>query len=135
MCGTAGQVYKETGGEYVEPEAIVYVDTETDEKRTVSVNNSSQQVATCTKDCNKSAGHLPLPSHITPIRNPARIIRIWIAPWENKTGDLNAPGLVYSEVEGRTWTISDDYQRNQARLIHKKDQGNTGKQDAKAKQS
>src|SRR5690606_36032964 len=28
-----------------------------------------------------------------PLRTPARVVRIWIAPWEDEQGDLHMPGL------------------------------------------
>lgn len=40
-----------------------------------------------------------------PLRTPARVLRIWIAPWEDEGGDLHMPGLVYTEVENRRWQV------------------------------
>ena len=40
-----------------------------------------------------------------PLRTPARVLRIWIAPWEDDRGDLHMPGLVYTEVESRRWQV------------------------------
>jgi len=40
-----------------------------------------------------------------PLRTPARVLRIWIAPWEDDGGDLHMPGLVYTEVESRRWQV------------------------------
>ena len=50
---------------------------------------------------------LPVP-HIedpTPIRTPSEVMRIWIAPWEDKEGDLNVSGYVFTEIEPRRWMI------------------------------
>ena len=33
-----------------------------------------------------------------PIRLPPRIIRMWIAPWEDGDGDLHQPSYIYSEI-------------------------------------
>lgn len=33
-----------------------------------------------------------------PIRLPPRVIRIWIAPWEDADGDLHQPSFIYSEI-------------------------------------
>jgi conjugal transfer pilus assembly protein TraV len=41
----------------------------------------------------------------TPIRTPAQIMRIWIAPWEDSDGDLMVSGYVYTELEPRRWMI------------------------------
>jgi conjugal transfer pilus assembly protein TraV len=40
-----------------------------------------------------------------PIRTPARVMRIWIAPWEDEEGDLIASGYVYTEIEPRRWQV------------------------------
>lgn len=41
----------------------------------------------------------------TPIRTPARVMRVWVDTYEDKQGDLHSPGLVYTEVESRRWNI------------------------------
>ncbi|ATG92594.1 TraV family lipoprotein [Methylomonas koyamae] len=41
----------------------------------------------------------------TPIRTPSEVMRIWIAPWEDKDGDLNVSGYVFTEIEPRRWMI------------------------------
>jgi conjugal transfer pilus assembly protein TraV len=41
----------------------------------------------------------------TPIRTPAQVMRIWIAPWEDAEGDLNVSGYVFTELEPRRWMI------------------------------
>ncbi len=49
---------------------------------------------------------LPKPSkEIIPLRTPAMVMRIFVAPWESKNGDLNVPSYVYTEIEKRRWMI------------------------------
>jgi conjugal transfer pilus assembly protein TraV len=48
---------------------------------------------------------LPRPQGPVPLRLPAQIMRVWIAPWEDSTGNLHAPGYVYTEIEPRRWSI------------------------------
>jgi len=54
-----------------------------------------------------SPNYLPLPiqDEPHPVRTASKVMRIWIAPWEDKNGDLNASGHVYTEIEPRKWTI------------------------------
>ncbi len=40
-----------------------------------------------------------------PIRTTAKVMRIWVAPWEDKGGIFHAPGLVYKEIEQRRWAL------------------------------
>ena len=35
----------------------------------------------------------------------ARVIRVWVAPWEDRRGDLHMSGYVFSEVQGRRWRV------------------------------
>lgn len=40
-----------------------------------------------------------------PIRTPARVMRVWIAPWEDSSGILHASEYLFKEIEGRRWSI------------------------------
>jgi conjugal transfer pilus assembly protein TraV len=39
-----------------------------------------------------------------PIREPAQVVRIWIAPWVDKQDNLHLAETQYTEVRPRTWT-------------------------------
>lgn len=49
-----------------------------------------------------------LPDQPVPVRTPAVVMRIWIAPWIDRNDDLIAPGYVYTEVEPRRWIYGED---------------------------
>lgn len=46
-----------------------------------------------------------IPNRPVPIRTPAQVMRIFIAPWEDKQGSLIVPGYVYTEIQPRRWII------------------------------
>lgn len=48
---------------------------------------------------------IPRAEQSAPIRVPSRVMRIWIAPWEDERGDLNLPGYVFTEIEPRRWEV------------------------------
>lgn len=48
-----------------------------------------------------------IPNRPIPIRTPAEVMRIWVAPWEDTNGDLIVTGYIYTEIEPRRWTIGD----------------------------
>ncbi|WP_226916829.1 MULTISPECIES: TraV family lipoprotein [Halomonas] len=48
-----------------------------------------------------------LPNRPVPVRTPAEVMRIWVAPWESDRGDLMTNGYVYTEIEPRRWTLGD----------------------------
>lgn len=49
-----------------------------------------------------------LPDKPVPIRTPAQIMRVWIAPYEDEGGNLHAPGYVYTEIMPRRWIYPND---------------------------
>jgi len=40
-----------------------------------------------------------------PVRQPAQIVRIWIAPWVDAGDNLNLAQYQFAEVQPRTWTV------------------------------
>lgn len=53
------------------------------------------------------AQRLPEPGDPLPLRTPAKVMRVWVAPWESSTGDLNVTGAVYTEIEERRWSVGE----------------------------
>lgn len=43
------------------------------------------------------------PTKPVPVRTPAQVMRIWIAPWEDKTENLRVSSYVFTEIEKRKW--------------------------------
>jgi conjugal transfer pilus assembly protein TraV len=42
-----------------------------------------------------------------PRREPAQILRLWIAPWEDASGNLHGASDIYTELLPRRWRIDD----------------------------
>ncbi|WP_234484831.1 type IV conjugative transfer system lipoprotein TraV [Noviherbaspirillum pedocola] len=40
-----------------------------------------------------------------PIREPAQVMRIWIAEWTDKNDDLHYPGYLFTEIQPRRWSV------------------------------
>ena len=40
-----------------------------------------------------------------PIRTPAQVMRIWIAPWIDSKDDLHYPSYLFTEVQPRRWSF------------------------------
>jgi conjugal transfer pilus assembly protein TraV len=55
-----------------------------------------------------------LPNKPVPIRTPAEVMRIWVAPWEDTNGDLIVTGYIYTEIEARRWVVGDSMNENKA---------------------
>lgn len=57
---------------------------------------------------------LPRPlSSGTPLRTPPRVLRVWIAPWEDSDGDLHDQSYVYLTVDTGRWVIEHNRRRIQ----------------------
>jgi len=54
----------------------------------------------------------------TPIREPAKVMRIWIAPWEDQSGNLMVSNYVYTEVENRRWSIGGTAMDDNTAALH-----------------
>lgn len=76
--------------------------------KNVSSNNSQQpQPMTGVAAHNMAQRQVPAPlppGITTPVRSPAKVMRIWFAPYEDD-GALIAPSYVFSEVEHRRWML------------------------------
>lgn len=47
------------------------------------------------------------PDYTLPIRTPATVMRVWIAPWIDGNDDLMMSGYVYTEIKKRRWMIGE----------------------------
>lgn len=85
MCKTPGQVYKMTQGDMLDASVL-------DAKivSTKRVNSFATTVDTNT----------PMP-----IRESAKVMRVWIAPWTDQNDDLHWPSYVYTEIQRRKWNF------------------------------
>lgn len=48
---------------------------------------------------------LPRPGDVIPLREPARVMRIWIGPWEDVNGNLHMATRIYTEIEPKRWAV------------------------------
>lgn len=110
-CASATEVYEMTNNGEV-PNPVTHVDRMKEEQQN-RLNGGSQPehqisgspagVDPITQDYVTPA----LPNRPVPIRTPAKVMRIWVAPWEDTARNLNVPGYVYTEIEPRRWTVGE----------------------------
>jgi len=60
---------------------------------------------------------LPRPEGPVPLRTPAQVMRVWIAPWEDSRGDLHAPGYLFTEITPRRWSLATPHEPLAGRRI------------------
>ena len=49
---------------------------------------------------------------IKPMRDTAKVLRIWVAPWVDKEDNLNMPGHMFVDVSPRKWNFGEQEIRN-----------------------
>jgi len=72
-----------------------------------------------------------------PFRTPAKVMRIYVASWEDESGDLHMGGYLFSEIEPRKWSVGVS-QRNTSdgyRLLTLSQPSRDAAQDAKTDKS
>ena len=115
MCKSPVQVYHATDGrDSVTPEPVkkregpASLDSLNDDSGLVSI-----QADKATRD-KPSARPLPVPLSFAPsalpklplpVLEPARVMRIWIAPWEDSKKDLHWPSYLFTEIQPRKWSF------------------------------
>lgn len=91
-------------------------------------NNSTNTTSAAAKDgkdaSTQGGAHLVLGGHIhstvngpRPVREPAQIVRIWIAPWVDASDTLHLAQYQFAEVQPRTWTVGLEEKRGGGYVI------------------
>jgi conjugal transfer pilus assembly protein TraV len=57
------------------------------------------------------------PREALPILEPAKVMRVWIAPWIDAKQDLHMPGYVFTEVTPRRWSFGEAAATNGRPLV------------------
>lgn len=97
-CISAREIYAQT---HDKDYLVGYVGEGEEEQQKAS--NTESKSAISDREPIKTA--VPRLEKPLPIRSTAKVMRVYIGPWEDKQGDLNSPGYVFTEVIGRRWTI------------------------------
>ena len=115
MCKSPVQVYHATHGRdsvtaepsknREEPASLDFLDDgsglasiQTD--KVARVRQSTQPFPLPLAIAQSASPNLPLP-----VLEPARVMRIWIAPWEDGKKDLHWPSYLFTEIQPRKWSF------------------------------
>lgn len=102
-CLSARQVYQATeSSDYVKP-----ANTGSDDEKSTTTATIGTAVAVFPERSSQVA--VPSIEQPVPIRTQAKIMRIWMAPWEDDDGDLHADGYLYTEIESRRWNLGERF--------------------------
>ncbi|MCB5162646.1 type IV conjugative transfer system lipoprotein TraV [Marinomonas algarum] len=112
QCMSTGDVYEATNNGQI-PRPMKTEDGELVEQETeTQVTNEAYENSTVNTYVAPN-----LPDKPIPIRTPAQVMRIWIAPWEDTNGDLNTTGFIYTEIEPRRWVIGESGESSQGNFV------------------
>lgn len=81
--------------------------------KSISQVHSEVGYAPTTKVDNQTNATRRTPYSGMPIRTPIKVLRVWIAPWEDKDGDLRDQSYVYLTLNQSRWQIG----HNQENII------------------
>lgn len=98
-CLSARQVYQAT-------ESSDYVKTKEETEGEENANAGQTITNGIRRDSQVAVPRIEQP---VPIRTQAKVMRIWMAPWEDDDGDLHADGFMYTEIESRRWNLGDRF--------------------------
>jgi conjugal transfer pilus assembly protein TraV len=74
-------------------------------KPRVSTTLESETATSAMDNHRTKSAPIPKIDDPTPIRTPSKVMRIWVAPWEDADGDLNVSGYLFTELEPRRWMV------------------------------
>jgi conjugal transfer pilus assembly protein TraV len=100
-CMSARQVYQATeSSDFVKPANTGSKDEKSTTATATSAGANYQQTSQIA---------VPSIEQPVPIRTQAKVMRIWMAPWEDDDGDLHADGYLYTEIESRRWNLGERF--------------------------
>jgi conjugal transfer pilus assembly protein TraV len=96
-CMSARQVYQATEStDYVKTKVEIDGDVKGKVPNSIGAGNDRSHVDQVA---------VPRIGQPVPIRTQARVMRIWMAAWEDEDADLHADGFLYTEIEERKWNL------------------------------
>jgi conjugal transfer pilus assembly protein TraV len=110
LCGSSRTIYHATDGDLQENETITFI--EDGETRQVSLNELKKIKGGAVSEKKTSvseSSHNAVPFSFSydgnVLRKDVEVMRIWIAPWVDKSDDLHLSTLFYTDIEKRKWEV------------------------------
>lgn len=119
ICASSRTIYKATNGELDENETITYV--EDGEKKQITVAElaalqsgdaiAGKSPTSTSVQKEQQADNTSLPYSFNydgkALRTDAKVMRIWIAPWNDQMDTLHMSTVLFTDMEKRKWLIVD----------------------------
>lgn len=111
-CMTATDVYAATEHadriEASAPDALGGDPRRMKENPATPANDATRDGAAAPRGAVQMTSVVALAERPLPVRTPARIMRVWIASWEDTKGVLHTGGYHFTEIEERRWSIGEE---------------------------
>lgn len=108
-CASLPDVYAATDGAGVTRTALA--SDESDEAKRGDDDTGAALIDESIQQLRSISEQRPTPSpsqpSLIPLRTQARVMRVWVAPYEDARGDLHAGSRVYMEIEPKRWAVGD----------------------------
>jgi conjugal transfer pilus assembly protein TraV len=98
---------RETGIPCASPQEV-YAKTNGSNWQQKSSANSANQPNQAAIERVASVTPMTPPNYPAPVLEPARVMRIWIAPWVDEAQSLHWPSYVFTEVTPRKWSYGNN---------------------------
>ena len=109
-CKTPAAVFNSTNGELPVSDFDTQLGAATLANGGVASNGMSlpEPVMVKVQQASFATAASSVPKGPRPVREAAKVVRIWIAPWIDQQDNLHLAQTQYSEVTPRTWTVGSD---------------------------
>lgn len=134
LCASSRTLYKASNGDIKENEKITYIkdgevhqttlseinglkdklENESNDSKDKSNDKKGGEETKTTKNVQLEQMQVPLQFSYDGdvLRKDVRVLRIWVAPWVDKSDDLHLSTLIYTDIEKRKWEIGTQYQKS-----------------------
>lgn len=136
LCASSRTIYNASNGDVKENEKITYVrDGEVHqttvseleglksklangEKETDAVKEKASSTATRKQATSSRGMDVPLTFSYdgNVLRKDVKVMRIWVAPWVDKSDNLHLSSLIYTDIEKRKWEVGTEYQNQSGNI-------------------
>lgn len=132
LCASSRTLYKASNGDVKENEKITYIkDGEVHQTSLSELDGLKDKLESGSEDQEDEKGgektkttknvqpeQMTVPLQFSydgdVLRKDVRVLRIWVAPWVDKSDDLHLSTLIYTDIEKRKWEIGTQYQQANA---------------------
>lgn len=110
LCGSSRTVYKATDGDLKENNTLTFIEEGEVRQITIDELNDIKNGGILEKNSTMqkySTNDVPFSFSYDGevLRKDVKVMRIWVAPWVDKSDDLHLSTMIYTDIEKRKWEV------------------------------